>query len=90
MAEAAAMSCFPVLKKRFRNVSFPFIFFSLFSGQGGIPHRRYYGLCIRRARERFRMKRKVSRFGAKPKPTVRVRMKEDKNAAIAFLRPGSC
>jgi 3,4-dihydroxy 2-butanone 4-phosphate synthase len=41
---------------------------------GGIP------VLNRRARERFRCKRKVSRFGEIPKPTVIVRIKEDKEA----------
>lgn len=43
---------------------------------GGIP------TINRRARERFCFQRKVSRFGETPKPTVIVRIKEDKDAFL--------
>jgi hypothetical protein len=41
---------------------------------GGIP------VSNRKARERFLEHRKVCRFGEKPKPTVTVRMKENRDA----------
>ena len=50
-----------------------------FSGRGEIPHRRYAALP--RARERL-PKGRVSRSGARPEPTVIVRMEENERVGV--------
>ena len=58
-----------------------------FSGQGETPYRRYAALALR-ARERLPGGR-VSRSGAKPEPTVIVRMKENARADPLKKRSGA-
>ena len=57
----------------------------LFSGRGGIPHRRYPGFTPGSPRALPSIRREASRSGVKPEPTVRVRMEEDK-AVSTHLR----
>lgn len=79
------------MKIGFRRVSFHVIFSSVLSQggvrfpTGGIPEELSGEPASASA-----SRRRVSRFGEKPKPTVRVRTKENENASRAFLRPDSC